>query len=151
MWVGGEVSLVYMHSAICESYLVWWYSMDLLSIGVGECMYAQYMYILLHVKLMSVMVFYRSIVNWSGGCRCVVSICVFCYMWNLFGGMVVHRSIVNWSWGGRCMLSICAFCYMWNLFGGMVFHTSIVNWCVEGGTCILSICAFCHMWNLFDV
>ena len=34
--MGGDVSLVYVHCAICESYLVKWYSMDILSIGVRE-------------------------------------------------------------------------------------------------------------------
>ena len=125
--------------------------------------------------------------HWSVGDRCILSICAFCYMWNLFGVMVFHRSIVNWSMGvdypqymcilqhvkliwcegipkvycycsggwiyphleSRCILSMCVFCYMWNLFGVTVFHRYLVNW--SGGTCILSICAFCYMWNLFGV
>ena len=33
--MGVDVSSVYVHYAICESYLVSWYSIDLLSIGVG--------------------------------------------------------------------------------------------------------------------
>ena len=32
--MGVDVFSVYVHSAICESYLVKWYSIDLLSIGV---------------------------------------------------------------------------------------------------------------------
>ena len=63
-------------------------------------------------QLFGVMVFHTSIVNWSGGSACILSICAFCYMCKLFDVMVLHRSIVNWCLGGRCMLSICAFCYM---------------------------------------
>ena len=78
-------------------------------------------------KLFGVMVFRRSIVNWSGD-RCILSICAFCYMWNLFGVTVFHTSFVNWSVEGRCVLSIYAFCYIWNLFGVMLFHRSIGIW-----------------------
>ena len=77
-------------------------------------------------KLIGVMVFHGTIINWSGG-RCVVSICVFCYMWKSFGVMVVYLSIVNWI-RGRSILSICALCYMWKLFGVTIFLRSIVNW-----------------------
>ena len=76
---GVYLSSVYMHSAICVTYLVQWYFRDLLSIGLGgTCilsfcafclyvkliwcnvlsigvrgnMYAQYMCIVLYVKLM---------------------------------------------------------------------------------------------------
>ena len=118
--IGLDVSSVYVHSLICENYLVY---------GIP------YIYCQL---------------EWGG--RCILSICAFCYMWNLFGGMVFHRSIVNWS-GGRCMLSIYGFCYMW-------FHRLI--WCNSicaihllfigvGGRCILSICAFCYTWKLCGV
>ena len=31
------MALVYVHSAICETYLVQWYSMDLCLIGGGTC------------------------------------------------------------------------------------------------------------------
>ena len=82
--------------------------------------------------------------------RCILSICVFCYMWNLFGVTVFHWFIVNCGLRGRCILSICAFCYRWNLYGIMVFHRSIGNWRFWG-RCILSICAFSDMWNLFGV
>ena len=40
--------LVYMHSSICETYLVQWYYIDLWSIGRGG---TWYMCILLYVKL----------------------------------------------------------------------------------------------------
>ena len=44
------------------------------------------------------MVFHRSIFNWSGG-TCILSICAFYYMCNLFGVMVFKISIVNCIWG----------------------------------------------------
>ena len=144
----GDVSSVYVHSLTCETYLVWRYSKGLLLLWWGW-IYAQYMCILWHVKLIWCMVFHRSIVNWIDW-RCILSICAFCYMWNLFGVTILHTSFVNWSVGGRCILSIYAFCYVWNLFGVMLFHRSIVNWGV-GGRCILSICVFCYRWILFGV
>ena len=62
---GLHVSSIYVHSAICETYFVLWYSIDLLSIGVGgRCMLSIcascYM-----SNLFGVTVFHRSIVNWS--------------------------------------------------------------------------------------
>ena len=63
-WSGGvHVSSVYVHSPICETYLMYWFSIDLLSTGVGGI--------------------------------CILNICPFCYMCNLFGVMVFHTSIVN--------------------------------------------------------
>ena len=41
------------------------------------------------------MVFHRCIVNWSGGI-CILSVCAFCYMSNLFGVMAFQKFIVNW-------------------------------------------------------
>ena len=109
-------------------------------------MYSLYMCILLYV----IVIWCNSISKiycymWRG--RCILSICAFCYMWNLFDVTVFHRTIVNW--GDRCILCICAFCYMRNLFGVTVFHRSIVNWSGDG--CILSVCGFCYMWHLFGV
>ena len=59
-WSGVDVSSVYVHSTICETYVVQQYSIDVLSIG-GGYIYPQYMCILLYVKLFSVTVFQRSI------------------------------------------------------------------------------------------
>ena len=47
-----------------------------------------------------VMVLHRSIANWCGG-RCILSICAFCYMCNLFGVTVFHTSIVT------CGVDVC--------------------------------------------
>ena len=99
------------------------------------------------LNVFSVVVFHRSMVNWRGPwymcfllsvqliwcsgipyiCSwSVLSICAFCYVWNLFGVAVFHRSMVNWS-GDTSALSICAFCYIWNIFSVVVFHRSMVS------------------------
>ena len=62
--------------------LIWckWYSIDLLSIGVGVDVSSVYVHsAICETYLVNVMVFHRSIVNWSGG-RCILSIYAFCYM-----------------------------------------------------------------------
>ena len=53
-------TLVYVHSAICETYMVLWYSIDLWSIGggLGICAFC-YMQ-----DLFGVVVFHRSMVDW---------------------------------------------------------------------------------------
>ena len=134
-----------------------------------------YMCILLYVKLLwcsSIPYIY----GWLEEGTSALSICAFCYMWNVFGVVVFHTSMVNWS-GGTSALSICAFCYMLNIFGVVLFQRYMINWgrgpwymcillCVKliwysslpyiygwfkEGTSALSICAFCYMWNLFSV
>ena len=57
-----------MHSAICETYLVYWCCIDLWSIGGGYiCL--QYMYILLYVKLLWCSGFSRDLCLIGGGGR----------------------------------------------------------------------------------
>ena len=97
--VGVDVSSVYVHSAICDTYLVSWYSIDLLSIGVVGYMYPQYMCILLYVIVIWCNGISEIYCQLEWGATCILSICAFCYMWHLFGVMVFHRSIVNWSGG----------------------------------------------------
>ena len=46
-----DVSSVYVHSAICDTYLVSCYSIDVLSIGMWGYMYPKYMCILLYITL----------------------------------------------------------------------------------------------------
>ena len=78
---GIDVCLVYVHSVICESYVVWCYSRYLLSIGLGRSMYPQYMCILLYVTLsFGVMVFQISIVNWSVGYMYPQYMCILLYV-----------------------------------------------------------------------
>ena len=90
------VPSVYGHSAICETYVVSWYSRDLLSIGVGDRYILSICAFWYMWNLLGVMVFHTSIVNWSGG-RYILSISAFCYMWNVLRVKVFHRSVVNWS------------------------------------------------------
>ena len=57
------------HSAICETDLVSWYSIDLLSIGVGGYMYSQHMYIMIYVKLIwcnGIPLIYCELEVWKG-------------------------------------------------------------------------------------
>ena len=84
-----------MHSAICETYMVQWCSIYLLSIGVGVDVFSVYVHSAICETYLDEMVFHRSIVNWSVGGRCILSICAFCYMWSLFGAMILHRSIIS--------------------------------------------------------
>ena len=88
--------LVYVHSSICETYSVLWFSRDLCSIGGGGYVWLQYMCILLYVKLIQCCVFHRSMLNWRRGWgQSAMAICAFFYMWNLCSVMVLHRSMVE--------------------------------------------------------
>ena len=73
-------ALVYVHSVICETSLVKWYSIHLWSIGGGySC--PKYMCILLYVKLIwcsGIPYIYCQL----EGVRAALSICAFCYMLN---------------------------------------------------------------------
>ena len=56
-----EGALVYVHSAVCETYLVQWYSIDLWSIGGGWLGICAFCYMR---NLFGVVVFHRSMVKW---------------------------------------------------------------------------------------
>ena len=80
---------------------------------------------------------------------CILSICVFCSMWNLFGIEVFQRSIVNCSGGWMYPQ------YMYILgHVKLIWYNSIPyifgNWSVEH-RCVLSLYAFCYRWNLIGV
>ena len=64
--LGGDVFSVYVYSAICETYLVSWYTIDLLSIGVGGISILSLYAFCNMCNLFGAMVFQRSIVNWRG-------------------------------------------------------------------------------------
>ena len=49
-------------------------------------------------KLCGVMYLIDLLLIGVGG-RCILSICAFCYMYNLFGVKVFHIPMVNWSCG----------------------------------------------------
>ena len=63
------------------------------------------------------MVFHRSIVKWTLGGRCILSICAFSYMSKLCGVMLFNRSIVNWSGG-----------YMYPQYMCIVLYVTLI-WC----------------------
>ena len=75
------------------------------------------------------MVFPICMVKWSGVVRCILSICAFCYMSNLFGVMVFYRSIVNWS--GRYMYPqyMCILLYVkLTLYNGIPYMYGQLEW-----------------------
>ena len=118
---------VYVHSSLCETYLVEWFSRHLCSIGRYIGLW--YMSILLYVKLTwcsGFLEIYSQLEEGWG--QSAMDICAFCYIWNLFCVVVLHRSRVNWRRGwGQSAMDICAFCYMWNLFHVVVLHRSMVE------------------------
>ena len=134
-----HVSSVYVHSAICETYLVsTWYSIHLLSIGVERYIYPQYRCILLYVKLIwcnGIPLIYCQL-EWGIHVFSVYVHSTICVTYLLCGISEIYCEL---DLGGRCILSICAFCYMWHWFGVMVFHRSIVNWSVERGVYVSSV------------
>ena len=64
---GGHVFSVYVHSLICETDLVHWYSTDLLSITVGGRCILCICACCNMGNLFGVLIFHRFIFNWSGG------------------------------------------------------------------------------------
>ena len=155
-WRKVHLPVVYVHSSICETYLVWWFSRDLCSIE-GEYICLWYMCILLYVKLIWCSGFPEIYAQLKGDTS-AFGICAFFHMWNLFGVVVFQRSMFNWRrsgyvclwymcillhvkpiWcsgfpeiyallGGTLALGIYAFHYMWNLFSVVVFQRSMLNW-----------------------
>ena len=108
---GIHLPWVYVHSAICETYWVYWCSIDLCHNGWSICHW--YMCILLYMKLIGVIVLHGSMLNWGWG-QSAIGICAFFYICNWLGVMVLHRSMLIWR--GPSAMGICAFCYMWNLW-----------------------------------
>ena len=124
LWsIRGRGALVYVHSSICETYLMQLYSIDLLSIGGG---------VHLHWVYVNSAICETYLVQWYSMC-----------LWSIGGGGLVYvhsaisqgymlqqHSIYQRLIGGGCTsaLAICAFCYMLNLFSVVVLHRSMVNW-----------------------
>ena len=124
-WRQGWVNLswVYVHCAIYETYLVSCFSRHLCSIrgGVGSICHG-YMCIVLYIyETYLVEGFSRYLCSigrghWGGSYA--MGIYALCYIWNLFDVKVFHRfmlAIGGWGWGQSAM-GICALCYIWNLF-----------------------------------
>ena len=100
-----------MHSAICETYLVYWCCIDLWSIGGGYiCL--QYMYILLYVKLLWCSGFPEIYAQLEGGYVCLWYMCILLYMKLIqCSGFPEIYAQLEEGWGQSAM-DICAFCYM---------------------------------------
>ena len=100
---------VYVICAICETYVVLWFSRDLCLIGGGDGVSLP-----CHSTICETVLVYGS----------PISICALCTLCDLWGGMVLHVSMVNWqgevvivlhgsmvNWqGGQSVMGICAFC-----------------------------------------
>ena len=100
-------ALVYMHSAICETFVVKWYTIHLWSIGGGKSAWSicafSYMW-----NLFDVVVYHTSMINWRGG----FGIYALCYMWNFCGVAVYHTSMVNWRGRYICPKYMCILLYL---------------------------------------
>ena len=137
---GFHLPWVYVHSAICETYGVWWCSMDLLSLR--RSIWHADMWILLYVKLSGC-----NGVSWIfdllvGG----LSAMGICISW-LYVKLTGCKSVAwIYAWlEDLSAMGICAFFYICNWLGVMVLHRSMLIW---GGPSTKGICEFCHMWNL---
>ena len=89
------LTLVYVHSAICETYMVLWYSLDLWLIGgisaLGRCAFC-FMF-----NLFGVVVFHRSMISWRrGALLCVHSaICAtYVVQWYSIDLWLIGRGLV---------------------------------------------------------
>ena len=91
---GVNLHLVYVHSAICETYFVQWYSIDLWSIGGGGLGIYAFCYIIIFFGVACIPYIYAQL----EGSTSALHICAFCYMLNVFSVVVFHTSMVNW-WG----------------------------------------------------
>ena len=80
-----EGAMVYVHFAICETYVVQWYSIDVWSIGGGGTSALTIYAFCYMFNLFSVVVFYKSMVNWRRG-----EVRVY------LGVVVFHRCMIDW-------------------------------------------------------
>ena len=83
---------VYVHSAVCKTYWVYWCSINLWSIG-GWSICHGYMCILLHVELLG----FNNVAWIYGqfGSPSAMELCAFCYTWKLLGVTILHGSMLN--------------------------------------------------------
>ena len=117
---GVHVPEVYVHSAICATYLVYWYAMHLWSIAGGTFALSIFAFCYI-LNLFGVVILHRSMANWRRRALVYVYSAI-CKMY-----LVYWYSIDLWSIGGGG-LDICAFCYMWNVFGVVVCCRPMVDW-----------------------
>ena len=123
-WRKVHLPLVYVHSSICETYLVWWFSRDLCSIEGGYiCLW--YMCILPYVKLIWCGGFPRDLCSNGRRYICLWYMCILLYVKLIWCGG--FPEIYAWMKGDTSAFGICAFFHMWNLFGVVVLHRSMFN------------------------
>ena len=84
VWGWVHLTWVYVHSAICKTYWVEWYCIDVWSIGGGG---SWYMCILLYVKFIRCSGIAEINCQLEEGCTYALGICAFCYM------VYVHSAI----------------------------------------------------------
>ena len=98
-WIYGQLEgvhqpWVYVHSAVCKTYWVYWCSINLWSIG-GWSLCQGYMCILLYVILLG----FNSVPwiygQFGGLGPSAMGICAFCYTWNLLGVIDLLGSMLN--------------------------------------------------------
>ena len=100
-------ALVYVHSSICETYLVQWYYIDLWSIGGGE---PWYMCILLYLKLIWCSGITQIYGQLEGGYICPGYMCILLYVKLIqCSGIPQMYGLLE---GATSALGISAFFYM---------------------------------------
>ena len=130
-WLGVDLPYVYVHCAICETYLVYWFSRDICLIGWGGGVSLPW-----HSTTCE-----TAFVYWSA-----MGICALCTMRDLWDVRVLHVSMVNWQ--GRC--NGVAWTYG-QLAGGKCNGVAWIYGQLVGGQYVMSTCAFCNMWNFLDL
>ena len=102
-------ALVYVHSAICETSLVLWYSIHLWSVGGGYICpkYKCSLLCVKHIQCSVIPYIYGQLEEPLSG----IGICAFCYMWNFFGVVVFHGYMINWR-GYICPKYECILLYV---------------------------------------
>ena len=129
---GVNLSWVYVHCAIYETYLVWWFSRDLCSIG-GGVGGVNLPWVYVHCALYETYLvwwFSRdlcSIGGGVGGSICHGYMCILQYV-KLIGSNGIPYIYGQLEWGVHLPYVYVHSCFMWNLFDVVVFHGSMVNW-----------------------
>ena len=146
---------VYVHCAIYETYLVWWFSRDLCSIGggVGSICHG-YMCTVLYMKLIWCDGFPEicaRLEEWVGSI-CHGYMCIVLYMnfiWcNEFPEIYAQ---LEEGVGGQSAMGICALCYIWNVFGVMVFQRSMLDWRRGRGVNLPWVYVHCAIYETYLV
>ena len=133
---------VYVHSAICEMYWVYWCSIDLWSIG-GWSFCHGYMCNLLYVKLLGFNQCSMDLWSiWGDGSICHGYMCILLYV--KLNGCNSFASIYGQYGGSVCHGYMCILLYV-KLIGCNSFAWTYAQYGVPSA---MGICAFCYTWNL---